>query len=84
MLSFFMSLYRIWPIPNVVRGILKVLLSDSVWLVVSQLSWAVFHYYVKYFVFSNCNFVINLYAFFRFLLYVVSRNRIHVFFLYVW
>jgi len=59
-----MSLYSTGPIPIVVRGVLKVLLSDSV-LVVRHLSWIVFHCYVKYFVFSNCTSIINLYAFFR-------------------
>jgi len=51
----------------IVHGILKVLLSDSVWFMVRYLLWIVFHYYIKYCVFSNSTSVINLYAFFCFL-----------------
>ena len=46
-----MSLYSLCSVPVVVRVILKLLLGDRAWLVVSNLSWIVFHYCVKYFVF---------------------------------
>ena len=55
-----MSLYSLCLVPILVRGILKVFLSESVWLVVRRLSWVMFHYYVKYFVFSDGTAIINL------------------------
>jgi len=78
-LRFFMSLYSVGPIPIVVRGVLKVLLSDSVWLLAGHLSWIVFHYYFKYFVFSNCTSIINRYTFFC----GISQLYTGIF-LYVW
>ena len=58
-LRFFGSLYRICPVPIVVRGILKVLHSNNVLLVSRHLSGIVFRYSVKYFVFSNGTSIIN-------------------------
>jgi len=73
-----MSLYNICLVPNVVRGILKVLLSDRVWLAVHHLLWIMFHYHVKYFIFSKGISIINLHTFFCFPVYVVFLNSIHV------
>jgi len=55
-----MSLYGICHVLSTVHGILKLLLSNSMWLVVCHLSWIVFDYYVKYFVFINGTSIINL------------------------
>jgi len=74
-----MSLHNICLVPNVVCGILKVLLSDRVWLVVYHLSWIMFHYYAKYLIFSKSISIINLQAFFCFLVYVVFLNSIQVY-----
>lgn len=45
---------------NVVRGTLKVFLSDSMQFVLRHLSRAVFNYYIKYFIFTNSTFIVNL------------------------
>jgi len=74
-----MSLYSICHIPVAVHGILKLLLGNSMWLVVCHLSWIVFIYYVKYCVSINGTSIINLYASFYFLVYVVVLNCIQVF-----
>jgi len=78
-LRFFISLYNICLVPIIVCGILKVLLSNRVWLVVRHLSWIMFHYYVKYFIFNKGISIINLNPFFCFLVYVVFLNCIQVF-----
>jgi hypothetical protein len=51
--GFFVPLYSVSPGLIIVRGIIKVLLSYSLWLMIHHPSWIVFHYYVNYFVFSN-------------------------------
>jgi len=58
-----MSLHGMCPVYIIVRGILKILLSDSVLLTIHHLSSAVFNYYVKYFVFRNITCIINLCVF---------------------
>jgi len=63
----------------IVHGILKVLLNNSVWFMIRYLSWIVFHYYITYCVFSNSTSIINLYAFFCFLVFVVFLNCVQVF-----
>jgi len=79
-----MSLYSACLFPIVGRGILKVLLSDSVWLVVCHLLWIMYHCYVKYFVISSVTFIVNLYDIFCFLVCVVFLNCTQVFFSPLW
>jgi hypothetical protein len=62
----------------IVCGILMVLFSDSVWFMVCYLLWILFHYYIKYCVFSNSTSVINLYALFCFLVDVEFLNCIQM------
>jgi hypothetical protein len=72
--GFFLSLYSVWPIPIVVRGILKVLLSDSVWLVARHLSWIVFHYYAKFFalVFVRLSLICMPFSVFSYMWYLAT------------
>jgi len=77
---FFMSLCSTCLFPIIGDGIVKVLLSNSMWLGVCHLSRIVFHCYVKYFVISTGTSIINLYAFFHFLVYLVFLSCTQVFF----
>ena len=43
----------------VVRGTLKIFLSDNMF-VLCHLSRVVFNYYIKYFIFGNSTFIVNL------------------------
>jgi len=55
-----MSLHNMWPVCAIVHGILKVFLSERVYLMICHIC------YVKYFS-NNSTFIIKLYVFFCFL-----------------